>query len=98
MSMNKRTLVSVVVTTYNQEKYIEKALRSVLEQECDADIELLVGDDCSTDNTPNIIEDLANEYPSIIKPVYNKKNVGMSQNLYNQIVRSVGGGNCILRW
>lgn len=89
--MNKKILVSVVVTTYNQEKYIEKALRSVLEQECDADIELLVGDDCSTDNTPKIIEKLANEYPTIVKPMYNKTNVGMSQNLYNQIVRSMGG-------
>lgn len=95
--MNKKTLVSVVVTTYNQEKYIEKALRSVLEQECDADIELLVGDDCSTDNTPKIIEKLANEYPTIVKPMYNKINVGMSQNLYNQIVRSVGG-NCVFGW
>ena len=89
--MNKKTLVSVVVTTYNQEKYIEKALRSVLEQECDADIELLVGDDCSTDNTPKIIEKLTNEYPTIVKPMYNKTNVGISQNLYNQLVRSVGG-------
>ena len=62
-SIGQKTLISVLVTTYNQEQYIEKALRSVLEQECDADIELLVGDDCSTDNTPEIIEKLAAEFP-----------------------------------
>ena len=90
-SIGQKTLISVLVTTYNQEQYIEKALRSVLEQECDADIELLVGDDCSTDNTPEIIEKLAAEFPHIIKPTYNKFNVGMSQNLYNQLLISRGG-------
>ena len=91
MSMNNENLISVVVTTYNQEDYIENCLRSVLEQECSARIEILVGDDCSTDNTKLIIQKLATEFPNIIKPVYNEHNVGLSQNLYNQIVRSRGG-------
>ena len=83
--------VSVVITTYNQEAYIEKALLSVIEQEYDGDIEILVGDDCSTDNTRNIIMKLTDLYPNIIKPMYNERNAGLSQNLYNQIVRCTGG-------
>ena len=84
--------VSVVITTYNQEDYIEEALLSVINQEYDGEIEILVGDDCSTDNTANIIKNLTDKYPNIIKPMYNKINVGMSQNLYNQIVRCSRGG------
>lgn len=43
--------VSVIFITYNHEKYVEKALRSVLNQETDFPFEVVVGEDCSTDNT-----------------------------------------------
>lgn len=47
-------MVSVIIPTYNREKIIERAIYSVLNQTY-TDIELIVVDDCSTDNTYNII-------------------------------------------
>ena len=84
-------MIGVCIATYNQEKYIAQCIESVLMQVCQMPIRLYIGNDCSTDNTPEIIEKLAAEFPHIIKPTYNKFNVGMSQNLYNQLLISRGG-------
>ena len=43
--------VSVLVTFYNQEDYVDEALQSVFDQKCDFDFEVLIGDDGSTDGT-----------------------------------------------
>lgn len=53
----KNPIVSVIVTTYNQQGTIEACLDSILQQETDFEIEILVGDDCSTDNTQKIVLD-----------------------------------------
>ncbi|MGH7836756.1 MAG: glycosyltransferase family 2 protein, partial [Candidatus Binataceae bacterium] len=53
-------IISVVVDTYNQERYIEQAIVSVLEQDFPAaDMEILVVDDGSTDRTPEIVHKFA---------------------------------------
>lgn len=49
-------MVTVVIPTYNSVKFIEKAINSVLEQTY-KDIELIIVDDCSTDNTIDFIEE-----------------------------------------
>lgn len=54
--INHRPNVSVLISTYNKEKFIDKTLDSVLKQTMDKkDFELIVVDDCSTDQTVNII-------------------------------------------
>ena len=55
--------LSVIFITYNHKDYVEKALRSVLEQETDFPFEVVVGDDCSTDGTQDILKRIAKEYP-----------------------------------
>ncbi len=55
--------VSVIFITYNHEKYVEKALRSVLAQETDFPFEVVIGEDCSTDRTGEIVSKIAAEYP-----------------------------------
>jgi glycosyltransferase involved in cell wall biosynthesis len=49
--MENEILVSVVCLTYNHEKYIEKAIKSMLNQETDFKYEIIVHDDCSQDAT-----------------------------------------------
>lgn len=53
--MNQNVEVSVIIPAYNTEKYIEKALASVLEQTLE-NIEVIVVDDCSTDNTVKVVQ------------------------------------------
>ncbi len=72
--------VTVCVVTYNQEKYISQCLKSVVEQKTNFLYEIIVSDDCSTDQTSSIIRDYAEMYPSIVKPIFHKKNIGASNN------------------
>ncbi len=55
--------LSVILITYNHDKYIELAMEGILNQETDFPFEVVVGDDCSTDRTRAIIEEMAREYP-----------------------------------
>lgn len=72
--------VSVWMIVYNHENYIEKALNSILNQENDFKMEIIIGEDCSTDNTREIIRQFEAKYPEIIKPIYYSKNVGVQEN------------------
>lgn len=60
--MDERVKVSVVVTVYNREKYIEKCARSLLEQTLN-NIEYLFIDDASTDNSVSILDSVVEDYP-----------------------------------
>lgn len=68
--MNERCTdckISVIVTFYNQEKYVDTALHSILSQEVDCPIEVIVGDDGSSDRTQEHINEWIKKYPSIIQ-------------------------------
>lgn len=72
------SLITVFIPVYNTEKYIGKAIQSIIDQTYE-DWELLIQDDCSTDNTYQI----AYHYSTIdsrIKVVRNEKNLGMMGN------------------
>lgn len=79
--MTKPT-VSVVMTTYGHEDYITEAIEGVLMQECDFDIELIIANDCSPDNTNDIIKKIIKEHPKahLMKYFMHKKNIGMLPN------------------
>lgn len=72
--------VSVAMITYNHEQFIEQAVRSVMMQETDFDYELIIGEDCSTDNTREIVLRLKEEFPDKIKLILHTQNVGMMKN------------------
>ncbi len=72
--------VSALIITYNQERYIEQAVRSVLDQQTDFDFEIMIGEDCSTDGTRAICQRLADEHPTKIRLIAREKNVGMVLN------------------
>jgi glycosyltransferase involved in cell wall biosynthesis len=70
--------VSVCIPTFNQEQYIEKAVRSAFEQTLQP-IEIIVSDDCSTDSTRSILQKLAQEIP-VVKVVNQPQNLGIARN------------------
>lgn len=88
--MNENIMFSVLVLTYNQENYIRQTLDSILYQDHEYSYEIIVGEDCSTDNTKKIIEDYVTRYPDIIKPIYNKTNKGLIKNYFNSLSQCSG--------
>ena len=48
--------VAVCLVTYNQEKYIEQAINSVLEQKTTFPVDIIVGNDCSIDSTAEVLQ------------------------------------------
>lgn len=65
--------VSIVVPSYNSEKYLDKCIKSLLIG--GEDIEIIIVNDGSTDNTLQIAEKYEQLYPTIVK-VVNKENGG----------------------
>ena len=72
--LESQITVSICCVTYNHGEYIKQALDSFLAQKTRFNIEILIHDDASTDNTPQIIEKIEKKYPTIIKPIYQKEN------------------------
>jgi glycosyltransferase involved in cell wall biosynthesis len=81
--------VSVCVVTYNQELYVTKCLQSLIDQQTSFPIEIIVADDCSTDQTPQIILDYANQHPQIA-PIIRRHNVGALRNYLDVHARARG--------
>lgn len=68
--------LSVIIPVYNTEKYLEQCIVSALPRE-DQNIELIIVDDGSTDNSATICDNLQRKYPEIIKVIH-KANGGLS--------------------
>jgi glycosyltransferase involved in cell wall biosynthesis len=73
-------MVSVAVITYNHEQFIAQAIESVLMQETAFVVELVIGEDCSTDGTRRIVQAYATKYPNVIRALRPEKNMGMAKN------------------
>lgn len=85
-----RPMVSVCVLAYKHREYIEKAIDSVLEQVCDFDVEIVVGEDCSNDGTKEILLDYEKKYPGKFVLLLNEVNIGANKNLYNVLTHCKG--------
>lgn len=83
-------MLSVIVITYNHEKYIHQCLESILKQCIEEPIEVIVSDDASSDKTVDIINKFKREYSSIIKPIYRSINVGATRNLLEALYQAKG--------
>ena len=86
----KRKKLSVLIITYNQEEYISKTLDSILNQKHNYEYEIVIGEDCSKDNTRKIIQDYFNKFPTIIKPIYNVVNLGLIKNYFTTLAACSG--------
>ncbi|HET9034258.1 MAG TPA: glycosyltransferase [Dokdonella sp.] len=88
--MKERSLISVCIVTLNQRRYVRQCVESVLEQSVDADLEILVGDDCSSDGTSEIVAELAAAHPDVISHFRHNPRLGAFENMKGLIGRASG--------
>lgn len=82
--------LSVLVITYNHERFIRKAIDSILMQKTHFDYEIVVGEDYSTDRTREIVVEFRKRYPDKIRLLLNEKNVGGRRNFIQILEASRG--------
>lgn len=87
--MMEDIILSIVIVTYNHEKYIRQTLDSVIMQKMKFSYEIYIGDDASTDKTPLIVEEYAKKCDAITA-VCRTKNVGANYNAYDLLKRTKG--------
>lgn len=78
--MVEQPLVSVQMLSYNHQPFITRAIDGVINQKTNVPFELVIGEDCSTDGTREIVFDYQKKYPDIIQVVTSDRNVGMRKN------------------
>lgn len=81
ISPNPSPKVSVCMTTYNHARFIKQAIESVLMQKTNFTYELVIGEDCSTDRTREIVIRFQQQNPERIRLLLPEKNLGMIPNL-----------------
>lgn len=76
-------LVDIPMCAYNHEAYIATAIDGVVSQKANFKFRLIIGEDFSSDNTRAIVMRYAAEYPDIIFPIFNGRNLGAFENSRN---------------
>jgi glycosyltransferase involved in cell wall biosynthesis len=85
-----RVRVTVLVLAYNHAMFIEQAVTSILAQQCNFAFEILIGEDCSSDNTLALCLKLQSSYPQQIRLVSAHENVGVMSNFLRLVCRARG--------
>jgi glycosyltransferase involved in cell wall biosynthesis len=86
----KDPLVSVLMVTYNHESYLAKAIESVVRQETSFPIELIIGEDCSTDGTREVALAYQKRFPEMSRVITSEHNVGAHSNVARVIAAARG--------
>ena len=68
--------LSIHVVTYNDEKNIARALQSAIDQKLSCEFEIVIGDDCSTDGTREILTAFRDQHPGVIRLILRERNIG----------------------
>jgi glycosyltransferase involved in cell wall biosynthesis len=90
--MHNNPLVTVICLCYNHADYVVEALESVLNQ-THTNVELIIGDDCSTDNSVEVIENWLKNHPEI-PFIANKENLGNTKT-FNKCLKIAKGAYII---
>lgn len=90
MGNDEKPLVSICCISYNHEKFISQCLDGFIIQKVDFPFEIVISDDCSTDNTKKIIDTYVSKYPAIFKDVSPSKNLGSTKNFYHVLEKASG--------
>lgn len=78
--MSEKVLISTIIPSYNRADTVGQTIDSILAQEVDADMEIVIGDDCSTDNAREVLLAYKEKYPDIIRLIFHEQNVGLGAN------------------
>lgn len=91
-SSSETTLITIGIPVYNVEKYVEKSLRSALEQDFQLPYEILVVDDCGTDSSMAIVRLLQTDHPKghIIRIIKHDNNMGLGE-ARNTAIKNAAG-------
>jgi glycosyltransferase involved in cell wall biosynthesis len=77
----KPPLASVAMLTYNHGAYIRESIEAVLAQVTTFSFELVIAEDCSTDDTRAIAQQYQKMYPHLVRVIATERNVGFRENL-----------------
>lgn len=81
--------VSVFIPTYNQKNFVQEAIESVLIQDYH-NLDLIIGDDGSTDGTQEILLQYKAKYPELVKLILSENNYGITANCNNILKECTG--------
>lgn len=79
-------ICSVLLVTYNHELFIREAIEGVLKQRTSFSLELVIGEDHSTDKTRDICQEYASKFPNIVRLCPDTGNLGLNRNF----IRTLG--------
>ena len=85
-----RRKVTVVVIAYNQQETISQTIESILSQKGDFELEVIVADDCSNDDTPSICKTYREQFPDTIRLLLQTSNQGITKNFIDAIRMTTG--------
>ena len=88
--------ISVAVITYNQQDTIAQTLDSILCQQGDFELEVVIGEDCSTDNTWAICHEYVERYPEQVVLLENTHNLGITANFARVMKACTGELVCVI--
>ena len=80
MKNKDKILISVVIPSYNRADTVGQTIDSILAQKVDADIEIVIGDDCSTDNAREVLLKYKEQHPDVIRLLFHEQNMGLGAN------------------
>lgn len=75
-----KTLISVIIPSYNRADTVCQTIESIVNQQVDANIEIVIGDDCSIDNAREVLLEYKEKYPDIIRLFFWDENMGLGAN------------------
>src|SRR3989344_1537810 len=90
--MSNKPLLSIAIPTYNRAAYLQNLLDNILPQatQLDGMVQICISNNCSTDNTRELVLGLQKRYPNLIKCSENKQNLGFDMNVLKVVEMSDG--------
>lgn len=93
---NFKYKMTIIMPSYNNGQYIRQALDSILEQEVNFHYQIIITDDCSQDDSPQIIQEYEQKYPEKILALYSEQNQRLFRNVLKALKKMDSEYFCVL--